>query len=249
MSLNKGSSVTIIGRLFRYKCKAYVEMLSSLLLLQLFAVLLSVTIMTSSTSTSFQDGLHLTMENYSADMVIVFTMIWGMFSAINLTTRAYREDDFLFVTNRFTSHVSTILFLAAISTVGGITAAFSSFLVRVLAYYLNDPTVLIGTNMEVGAVLFIIGTASTVFYVLMFTAAGYLAGIIIQWHQLFKLLLPAIILGGLMLQGENNTAAWLHDFFYLESSFPIFAGKMLGALLLLFGAALLLANRLEVKQG
>ncbi|MGY4690837.1 hypothetical protein [Salibacterium sp. K-3] len=246
MSSHAIKKTTAIRRLFLFKWRAYAEMLSSLLLLQVFAVLLASTVFSAVTSSRFQEGFRVSMDTYSSDIVIAFTMMWALFSALNVTTRAYREDDFLFVTNRFTSHASTILFLCAAGTLGGVTAAFSSFLVRVLTYYLHDG-VIVSAAPAPG--LFLMGAAAAVGYVLLFMAAGYLAGIIIQWHRSFKLILPALVIGIPVLQGAENIGVQLRAFFYLESSFPLFAGKVIGMLVLLFGAALLLADRLDVKNG
>ncbi|MFD2706651.1 hypothetical protein [Salibacterium lacus] len=245
MSSNAVNMTTAIGRLFTFKCRAFTEILSALLLLQLFAVLLSSTIFSAVTTSMFQEGFDITMDTYSSDYVIVFTMLWGFLCSLNITTKAYREDDFLFVTNRLTSHLSTILFLCAVSAAGGVTAALSGFLIRVLAFYIHD-NVIMSTVPSPG--LFLMGTAAAAGYVLLSAAAGYLAGIIIQWHRAFKLILPAVGIGLMSLRGLENIAVQLRAFLYLESSFPLFSLKVLGILVLVFGAGLLLAKRLEVRQ-
>ncbi|WP_139217098.1 hypothetical protein [Salibacterium halotolerans] len=244
MSSNAVNRTTAIGRLFTFKCRAFTEILSALLLLQLFAVLLSSTIFSTVTTSTFQEGFDVTMDTYSSDFVIVFTMLWGFLCSLNITTKAYREDDFLFVTNRFTSHVATILFLCAVSAAGGVTAALSGFLIRVLAYYIHDNVIL---STAFGPGLFLMGAAAAAGYVLLSTAAGYLAGIIIQWHRAFKLLIPAVVIGLMSLRGAD-IAEQFRSFFYLESFFPMFAVKVLGMLVLVFGAGLLFAKRLEVRQ-
>ncbi|MFZ4454559.1 hypothetical protein [Salibacterium aidingense] len=247
MSSNGINTGRIIGRLFLYKCKSYSQMLMSLLALQLLAIILS-TVNSTSMSSVGGAGVRMHVNYYSADFVMVFTIMWGCISAVLITTKINREDDFLFVTNRFTSHISSVLYLFAVSVTGGVTAALSSFLVRVLSYYRESSTDILGQLAAPDISVFAMGTVSTILFVLLFTSAGYLAGIIMQWHRFLQLLLPAAVIGFLILMGNSKWIEQLHAFFYLESSFPLFIGKTLGAFLLMSLLAVGIANRMEVKQ-
>ena len=77
-------------------------------------------------------NLNIEVKYYSADLVIIFTMLWSFITAITIHTKPYRNHDFTFVTNRMSSSLSNILFLLTASIIGSITAVLAGNLVNVL---------------------------------------------------------------------------------------------------------------------
>ncbi len=247
MSFVTTNLAKLIQKQTAFKLKAYYSVFTTLILLQLVAILFSFNAIEMTGGGTNTVSIYI--NYYSADIVIIFTMLWSFITAILITTRAYRNDEFTFVTNRVSSNLSNINFLLIASLVGGITALLSRYIPRVIMYYtLNIAPVKPSIVSETGSEL-LVGILATILYVLLFSAIGYFSGMLVQLHKVFIVLLPAAYIGFLYLGGKirNNEGNAVIEFFGDESSFVIFIIKILVITALLFGSATALSNRLEVK--
>jgi hypothetical protein len=169
------------------------------------------------------DGYSLNISYYTGDIIIIFTMIWSFISAIIITTKAYRNDDFVFVANRFSSNLSNICFLVFASIVGGITAMLSGILLKVVMYF-----------------------------VLLVASLGYLIGMLVQISKWFSVLLPAAFFGYSILSiNKNDEAPIISEmvtFFAQETSLLFFGLKVIVTASILFLGSIILANKMEVRQ-
>ena len=103
MSLSRTSLMEVVKRQYLFKLKSFIQVFMTLVVLQLLAMLFSfngVGMMGSSNG-----SVEMDIQYYSADIVVVFTMLWAFITAILITTKAYRNDDFAFVTNRLSSNL------------------------------------------------------------------------------------------------------------------------------------------------
>ena len=113
----------VVKKQFLYKLKAHLSIFSSLFIIQVVGMLLS---MNGSNSMGMSsNGYSLNISYYTGDIIIIFTMLWSFISAIIITTKAYQDDDFVFVSNRFSSNVNQYVFLIFASIIGGITSMLS----------------------------------------------------------------------------------------------------------------------------
>ncbi|SDH63322.1 hypothetical protein [Alteribacillus bidgolensis] len=247
MYLTENSAVRVTWQQYLFKMKAYISVFSSLVIIQLLGILLSFS-GTASRGTSAY-GMNVNITYYSADMVIVFTAIWGFICALLLTTTAYREDGFHFVANRISSNLSSVAFLFTASLAGGITAVFSGFLLKVLIYYILADEIL-GTGAAADPMTFAQGIAKAVLIIFFISSFGYLVGMMAQWYRWFAFFLPAALMGLLIVQGagEGTILQVFYTFFFDEASTPLFFSKMIGAVCIIFAAAIFLSNQLEVKK-
>ena len=136
MSLSRASLMEVVKKQYLFKLKSFIQVFMTLVVLQLLAMLFSfngVGMMGSSNA-----SVEMDIQYYSADIVVVFTMLWAFITAILITTKAYRNDDFAFVTNRLSSNLSNMLFLLTASILGGILAILSSYLMKVMMYLLGQ---------------------------------------------------------------------------------------------------------------
>ena len=249
MSLTKLSSATVINKQYKYKLKAYFSVFNSLVIIQLVAILLSFNGTGSIGGGS--ENIQVYVNYYSADMVIIFTLLWAFITAIVMTTKAYRDDDFAFVTNRVTSNVSNVAFLLTASMIGGITAMLSSFLLKIGVYVIHNPESIQGTGLVAGSVELFWGIVASMLYVLLFSALGYLVGTIVQLSRVFMILLPVIFFGVLFISVTNsggNILQRLFEFYFMESSFLIFMFKALSTIVFLFISGTIISNRMEVRR-
>lgn len=245
MSLIETNLSDVVKKQFSFKVKAYWGVFNSLAIMQLIAVLFSL-------APSFNVGygsasFSVNISFYSADIVIVFTMLWAFISAILITTKATRYDDFAFVGNRVSSNISNALFLSIASVIGGITAILSSYFIKVIVHF-------IGGIQSAGSITIqelLIGIAATILYVFLFSAIGYLVGICIQISKLFIIILPALLIGTIVTGVQVGKDQWLvavFNFFAAESSFLLFFIKVIVVAGILFSGSATLSNRMEVRN-
>ncbi|MQR95969.1 hypothetical protein [Fictibacillus phosphorivorans] len=237
----------IVKKQYRYKLKSYFGVFTSLIVIQLLAVLFSFngTGMGGGSSNSLSYEFYY----YTSDIILVFMMIWAFITAIIITTRAYRYDDFSFVTNRTISQISNILFLISASIFAGITVYLSTHLFQILAFYFKDNYSIIVDSLSFTE--FVMGMITSILYIFLFASAGYLVGILIQLHKGFLLIIPTILFGGLILDGiggDPRIFVNITKFFGDETSFLLFICKVAIVSAILLLASIGIANRMEVRK-
>lgn len=248
MSLTNVKWGQIVKKQYVFKCRSYSGMFLSLMGLQLLAILLSVT--GGSGRSSGNDNLNVDVTYVSANSVIVFTMIWALISAILITTRIYKEEEFTFITNRLSNNVANMAFLVTCSVIGGVTAYLSSFVVRAIVQSTSRATLLSEHGLTSSVTESIGAFSAPILYVLLCCAVGYFIGTLIQLHRIFIIMLPAGFVSTLILSerfGNKNITLEVSEFYFQESSPLLFFIKVMVTVLLLFGGAIILSNQQEVK--
>lgn len=245
MSLSTVKMSEIVKQQFFYKLKAYIDSLSSLIVIQIVAILFSLG--GSNSYSSFSGIVHTEVKSYSADLVIIFTMIWAFTTAITVTTKAYRYQDFTFVTNRLTSSLSNILYLIAASLVGAITAMLSKYLLIIAGYFVTDGELYMLSH-NIGD--FFIGLIVSFLYILLIAAIGYLIGAFVQTNKLFTVIIPLLFIGFLYLDFSAQRKPIIEKIFqfYVEPSLMIFTLKVTVTAAIVFAASIPIFNRMEVRK-
>lgn len=245
MSFNKTNYRTLVKKQYQYKMKVYLNVFNSLIILQLFSLLLVNPTMSQGVGGY---GINASLDSYSADFSIVFTLLWGFITAFLITTKAYREDDYTFVTNNQTQVIANSLFLLTISFIGGLTAILSGYLYRIIFYFVNDTSNIIWHNLTIFECF--IGVIATSMFVLLFTALGYFSGILVQLQKIFIVILPALFIGLLIISGQagkNNFLVKTYLFYFQEANLVIFIFKILLTSGLLFFLSMVLFKNKEVR--
>lgn len=249
MSLVKTDLNTIIKKQYFHKVRTNKDSISSLIIMQLLALFFSMNgVQNSSGGNSILD---INVGYYSADISIVFSMIWAFITAINVTTKEYRNAEFAFVTNRLSSNISNILFLLTASIFSGITAIFSVNLLQIVLYYWSDVTFINGYSLLDAPNEFIIGIGATIFYMVLVSAVGYLMGMLAQIHKLLVVIIPVTLFGisfAGAASGKVTLLQILFEFIVMESSFLLFVMKVIIISSLSFYLAFLLNNRMEGRK-
>ncbi|WP_066249930.1 hypothetical protein [Neobacillus drentensis] len=249
MSLTKISLLSTVKKQYRYKLKAYVQVFMTLVFLQLLAILFTLNGVGMAGSSS--EWVEVDVHYYSADIVVFFTMMWGFITAILITTKAYRNDDFVFITNRLSSNLSNLLFLLTASIIGGLTALLSTYLIKVIVYFFVGQLTIDSTNVVSAPVELLLGIVAATFYIILFSALGYFVGTLVQIHKAFVVLVPALFFGSLFLgavSGYEKTVTNILGFIFTEPSILLFIFKIIVVAGMLFSGAFVISNRLEVKQ-
>ncbi|MDL4842779.1 hypothetical protein [Aquibacillus rhizosphaerae] len=248
MSLPEINTWRLVRKQHAFKLKSYAGMYTSLMAIQVIGMLFSLGGVSSGGVSGDEHSIE--FRTYSSNVVIAFTFLWAFISSILITTRAYRNDDFTFVTNRLTSNLSNLLFLLSASVIAGITSIMTGNVNKVIAYFFYESDYIIATDITFQGLL--MGTFVTILYIFAFAACGYLVGTIVQFHKLFIVVIPTLIIGSMFIGTNTHDTSlllvWIMDTYGKETSILLFVLKMIGTVGLLFLLSITLSNRMEVKQ-
>ncbi|HLR52546.1 MAG TPA: hypothetical protein VK072_06705 [Candidatus Avamphibacillus sp.] len=246
MPSNMNNYFALVKKQYKFKLKAYVSVFNSLIILQLLAILFS---FNPTSSRGFGGyGVDASLNNYSANISIVFTFLWGFITAFIITTKAYREDDFTFVSNNQSQGMANILYLLTISFIGGITAILSGYLYHVMFYFTTNTSEIYTQTMTLTELF--IAIVATSLFILFCCALGYLAGILVQLHKIFGIILPVVFIGLLMFNGISGGDSFLAKtffFYFQEGNLVIFILKITITSSLLFLLSISLFRNKEAR--
>lgn len=241
---------------YLFKLKTNFGLFFSLMLVQIFAIFISLGGVGSATGGG--PGLDINITFVSGNIAFVFTLIWAFTISTIVTNIKNKNIDFTFVSNRFTSNFSNIGLLITLSLYGGLTAALSSNLIKILFYYISDNQNVINSGLLASPQYILINIISTIFYIILISSIGYFLGSLVQLNKIFILLcsaaLPFVIILGLKLFSPNMNSTFIDfiknliNFYISESSLFIFTVKILITASVFFSGAVLLSNRMEVKK-
>ncbi len=247
MSFVIPNAAKVVKTQYLYKLKAYGQVFLSLVFIQLLAILFSLNGVGQMGSGS--EDIEIKVQYYSADLVVVFTFLWGFITATLITGKGYRYDDFTFITTRLIGNLSNAFFLLTASILGSITAMLSTFLIKWIMVLVKGPIYMQQDVLPLTFAEFLIGVASTAFYIFLFCSIGYFVGTLIQLSKLFAFLLPVLFFGLLFLDGIDGAVVKIvYPFIFTESSIVLFVLKVFSITGLFFSSSFFLSNRLEVKQ-
>jgi hypothetical protein len=246
MSLTEITAWDVVKKQYRYKLKSYMGVFTSLIVIQILAILFSLNGigMSGGGSGSFSYSVHY----YSGSLISIFMMIWGFIISIIITSKAYRYDDYSFITNRETSHISNILFLLSASLLAGVTVLLSSHLIHFIKFFTLDTKSMFYEHLSFLEI--IKGLCGTVLYIFLFTSIGYLVGTFIQISRVFIFIIPVLFIGSMIVEGmKENPKLFptIAKFFGEETSIGLFSLKVLVISALFYFIAILISKRLEVR--
>ncbi|GIN86644.1 hypothetical protein J6TS2_30300 [Heyndrickxia sporothermodurans] len=248
MSLIEINQIDIVKKQYFFKLRSYVQIFSTMMILQVIGLLFSIGGVGGSGTSN--DNVSVEVSYYSSSTVMMLTFLWAFISAILITTKATRYDDFSFITNRLTSHLSNILFLLTASVIGGITAFLSGYLLKIIIYFFIDIKIINEGSMNITVSEILIGIFASILYVLLTCALGYMVGTLVQLHKIFIVLFPGLLIGLNMwsIQNGKMVIEEITEFFNSESSLVLFFVKVILTTGLLFSSSIAISNRMEVRK-
>lgn len=246
-SLIEFSLFDTVKKQYLYKLKSRLGLFLAMAGVQVMALLFSLGgMMSHSMGTQY---FNTSIIYFSSEMVIGFTFLWIFFVAVWITTKDYQNIDFTFVSNRLSSNLSNAAFLVTAALIGAVTAMLSGFLLRIIVYF-DSSHYLLSQNFIVTPEAFFTGIAVTLLYLLLFSALGYLCGVLVQLSKVFIVILSGLYFGGLILVGRGYQMLLplqLYDFFRGESSLALLAVKVILTAGLIYACSYVVSNRLEVR--
>ncbi|HHY73224.1 MAG TPA: hypothetical protein GX497_08355 [Bacillus bacterium] len=246
MFLANASSSEIVKRQYLFKLRAFIGAFIALMLAQWTALGLSILSGSGMTGTS-SGNLFIKITYFNGNLLITFTLLWAFTTGITLTTKQTRNGDFAFVTNRLTSHLSSITFLLTAGMIAGITTMLASNLLRVGIAFFSDGNSFLNHSFSVSFLELIMGILATTLYTVLIASIGYLIGMFVQLSKLFVIVIPGLFIA-LTIGGTNSSLEHIFKFFTNETSLFLFAIKVLTTISIFFATAILISNRLEVRR-
>jgi hypothetical protein len=248
MYLTKVSLWDVVKKQFRFKMKSYRGMFTSLMMLQIIGILFSLG--GEGGGGGGSETFSYDMNYYSGNIILAFMMIWVFISAIVVTTQAYRFDDYSFVANRLSSHLSNILFLGWASVIGGVSFVLASQSLKLAILFQKDREFI--ESQPITMLQMAEGLAATILYLFLFTALGYLVGMLVQRNKAFIIILPALLFGSLFLNvflaSESTLVIDIGQIFVRETFFLLFMLKVLLTSALAYAISVWISNSLEVRK-
>lgn len=233
---------TTAWKQYLYKLKAFSFV--SLIVMQIIILLLSTSgIGMYGTS---NDNLHVNIKMYASDVVIIGTFVWIFVIAFSLTKKESKQRDFTLVSTRFSSCLSDLGLLVTLSLIAGVTASLSGYLLRIFRYLVSGSGLINFNAFKLSPAVFLQGMAAAVLYLLLISAMAYLFGMLAEFHRIFAVLVPALLLG--LFRVQSQAVVKVIEFFVAETNLALFAGKVIGVSLLLFAVSSLIFNRMEVRK-
>ncbi len=241
MSLSEANLLQVAKQQYFYKFKAYSNLLSNLLLLQILTLI--ITQGGSGGAGTAVNAASIQVYHHSSDFVIIVTIVWAMISAITCTTQTYKDMDFAYVSNRLSSDISSMGFLLTAGIVGGVMASLSGILIRVMLFFTMGSSNIAREYFFVPPQDLLTSILATILYIILAISIGYFVGTLAQISKAFIVLLPLVVVIAVRL-----SAGVLIEAFIKESSLLLFALKVLATSAILFYTSLQLSNRLEVRR-
>ncbi len=250
MSLTEPRLTDIVIKQCQYKLNAYTGVLDSLLVMQLIGIFFGFNA-GGGGGTSNGNTLTFDYSFSSGDMPVIFTLIWAFSMGILVTTLAYRNDAFSFVSNRLSNHLSSFLFLLLASCLAGITATLAGSVIKLISMFRNNLLFSETIGLFTSPYDFSMQIATSIMYTILFVGLGYMVG---SFIQLSKLVIPLLIIGLFVLPifGLNVYGTGIIEkmvvFFGTETSFLIFLLKVIVTVSMFLIISIAITNKMEVRK-
>lgn len=244
MSLTEVSLRSVTLKQYLYKLRSNIGSVYKLIMAQILALFFSLA--GSNGMMSSGDGdFSVSVRSYSSSTVIVFSLLFILNAAIILTTKPYKRMENPFVGNKITGSLSDIGFLMTASVFAGFTSSLAGILLRVIMYFTFDRSTLIFQGFYLTISDLLLGIVVTILYMLLISALGYFIGMLAQVNMAIVILLPAVFLGTLRLKYCTDLYQDIYRYVTFDVSLILFTLYIISLSIVLFGASLVLSNRME----
>ena len=250
MSLARTSLLALAGRQYLYKLKAHANLLTTLTVVQLIALFFTLLGGTGMVNTG-NGHLNITVTTFSSANFIVFTLTWAFVAAIVLTGKSALNLDFAFVSTRLSRSLANAALLLTMGALGGLVIALGGILMRVIFFISGRGADIIGADFYLPPGDLLLGTLVAALYVTLTATLGYFLGSLIQRRKILAVIVPALLVGSLMLEVRNpniRLSLTAMKFFTAETSPGIFVLKALATSGLLLLGSVLISRRMEVRR-
>ncbi|KGA97651.1 hypothetical protein AJ85_04660 [Alkalihalobacillus alcalophilus ATCC 27647 = CGMCC 1.3604] len=240
------SLLELVKKQTLFKLNALSGAFTVMIVFQVATILFTVFFPTSSYGMTSSEMYSFRIYEVSSNSVIVFTFIWAFIVGILITSKAYRYDDFSFVTSRLSANLANICYLVVMSVFSGFTAFFSSYMIKVGVYFNKSGDVFYESIPSWTIIMS--GAVATMLYLLLLGTIGYVIGMLVQVYPAFKFIIPAVFIGGFItVSGGQGSFNWIFVQIFAETSILLVIVKVLLSCTLMLFVTIVITNRLEVR--
>lgn len=235
---------------YRFKMKAFIEMLNPLLFMQVIAILFSLGGVGSRGMGNVTG--YITVTYMSTEFVLIFTIIWAFIISIQLTMKSYRRQMQAFVYDSRSIVLSDGLFLLTGSAIGAVFTLGSHYILQAIQRFILKKDYVLGLDISPSALDVLFGLIATILIIFTISMIGYFLGTIAQRSVLLAYLVPSLLIGMLLVLLMTGNDQLLEifqsvfSFYFFESNFLLFALKFIGTSLVFFLLSIKLSKDLEV---
>lgn len=248
---NNQSFISLTIKKYLFKLRAYTGYFCGFILAQLLA---SVLLLSSSANSGISSIVfNITLHTYSAQLILVFSVIWSFVLSILISSQFIKNTTFTLPGNRLTDCTSDLIYILTGCLFGAITAALFCAAVRTALYFsFRDSVFSQGFYPSFSDLITV--TAATFLYMLMASAAGYFAGTLIRINKVFFVVIAMIlIILNYIFTTVNfvsgRSALWpLWALLFKQKSLAVFALTMITLSAIFYLLSNIIANRTEVKR-
>ena len=237
MYSNKVSVTQNLAQQLLWKYSTYSQMVSTIVGIQFIFTLLAFNGTGSSSSGTAQVSVQ--EQFYSLDLML-FISIFALFViSWVVTNKSIIHENFSIPTTRLTAHSSTVLFLISLCALATITALCTLYISIFARMVFTDvQMVMPSTLIDFEALILLF------FSLLLAAAGGYFIGSLIYVSKLFIIAFVAVLF--IIFRNYIENIQMIIHFYFGEDVFS-YVIKALVSAILLFGTAIALKNRKEVR--
>jgi len=236
MFLINSNMWSVVKSQVSFKLQVSLSAVVSLVIIQILALILS----SMGTGMSSNGDLHI--YTYSLDLVLIFMVVWSIIVGYLLPSKGYRFDDASFVGTPASSNIANGIMLFILSLFSGVTTYLTYYLLFLVLHF-RGMEIARSTTIFDEPLQAILTILVFIFYIWVAGAAGYLAGTLVQYSKLFKLVLPVVALMLLF----TFTGQGIIQTLLVDSSDLILILKLMVTSLALIFIAGIVYKRLEVR--
>lgn len=249
MYLTEPRLTDIVKKQFLHKLNAYTGVFSSLLVMQLIGIFLGFG--TGGGGSSSGGTVTVDYSFSTGDTPVFFTLLWAFSMGILVTTLAYRNDAFSFISNRLSHNISSLLFLLFASVIAGTLATLAGSIIKFSSLLQSNLIFTETSTLFSSPTDFFIRVLTSILYTVLFASLGYVVGSFIQRSKFVLPLLIVVIIVIPLLQlnmGGLDLIAKIVAFFGTETSLLLFLMKIIVTVSILFAISIGVTTKTEVRK-
>ena len=237
MFLINNNMWSVVKSQVSFKLQVSLSAVVSLVIIQILALVLS------SMGSGMSSNGDINIYIYSLDLVLLFMVVWSIIVGYLIPSKGYRFDDASFVGTPKSSNIANGIMLFLLSLFAGVTTYLTYYILFIVLYFRGMEVVRSATFLDEPFQAFLT-ILVFIFYIWLAGAVGYLAGTLVQYSKLFKLVLPVAALTLLFtFTGQDIIQNLLVD----SSDIILILKLMVTSLALIFIAGIVY-KRLEVRS-
>lgn len=247
MSLIEVKNSQIIRNQVKYKLKTNIGSLTSLIVSQVIALLLTIG-SSSGGGIGSSWGLEIEYEYYTIDFISFFIIIWAFM--VGMILPRLINEEATFIATHKTNTIANLIYVLLLSCIAAATTIFAGYLQKVLLMINGTEVMDVGFSLFSDPSLFIGTIYVHILYYFLACSLGYLFGTCVKYSRILLIVIPAILFGLLVFSMNKGVPIFQHFifFYYNEPSMIIFFIKILLTVIVFFGLSHLLNKRMEVGK-